>query len=777
MSSMKNMFKKNIINALLILVIICSSCQNNNLNDKFRDKISENFLDLANSKKVDLSTIVDDYENVEYVKYVHLNKYYVNGKLVDKAFLYEGDIECYDKDDNLIRKDENVYRILLTENGGLSNEGITSDGYLSNKFGMLNLEEGFYKSDEYYYYVSGETHKVVDCSNATNSNAIRKITRQIISKNGEKYIVYTDEEKNGELVKNQISNILGEIYLTDEDGKVVSKSGLYEVSNVYDNTLHLIYEGLDGKIKKNKEAKFNCYVNENGKVLVGDRIEINEKKYFADFDGRLKEDEYLWDIGYSDEDKLNDLIDGEKVGDKSYIKYILYNINKKDIDINNISKNKDNDEEYIFCIMKKGGTVISTVSEIKTATNSETTTSNERDLENGFIDLLDMMLMDTIQSDRNVYVRDKNNDLVKNRIVHYGDRMYYVGNDSIIEKNKIVNIDNKEVLIDTRGDIVRDTWLFDKKYYDDEKLASREVPYIKNFKVDRNIVKPFLGYYVLSDGEILKDDIYIESAIFDEYGEAIEVFRVKNGEYDGTYDKDLFLLNTYKDGEEEYNYEEYDEGLFSYVHRYTDKDRRVKIDDNNIDEQLKYRCKLADVKFLNKDTVFFGRYPNHDVTGEISEPIEWVILRKNSNEALLMTKNMIDAKMFDENGSNDWENSSLNNWLNNEFIDMAFMEEEKNRIIYKIGLGKIFLLDKSSYDMYEKEAGMFSLLSSYTNFSIRNVDDSMDRFIMNNWLRSKEVDELKGVDTEWLGTGFSSDPKEIGGVRPVIYIKINEPEE
>lgn len=780
------MFRKNIINAFLILVVICASCRNNNnLNAKFEGIISESFLNLANSKKVDLSTVVDDYENIEYVRYTNLDKYYYNGKLVNKAFPYEGDIECYDKDDNLVRIDKNVYRILLTNNDKLANEEITSDGYLSNKFGMLNLDEGFYKSDDTYYYVSGETHKVVDCSNATSSNVIQKIKRQVISKNGEKYIIYIDEEKNGELVKNQISNISGEIYLTDENGKIVSKNGLYEVSNIYDNTLHLIYEGLDGKIKKNHEKFFSCYVNENGKVVVGDRVKKDGKSYFADFDGRLNEDEYFFTLGYFDKEKLENLVDGKISSDKSYIKYILYNINKKDINKSNVlyNKSRENGAEYNFYIMSKDDTSIATNSEAailnsQVSTKSEVESSDTNAIADGFMEMISGMLYDELQKDRKVYVKNKTGELVKNKIIEYSNRRYYVGNEGIIQKDKIINIDGKEMLIDKKGNIVRDTWIFDKRYYDNKKLESNIAPYISGYEVDRNIIKPYLGYYVLSTGEILKDDIYIESSINDINditGNTEIVFKTKNGEYDGTYDKNLYFINTFRKGDEKYNYEEHAEGSFAYIHRYTDKDRKIKIDDKNIDQQVTYRYKVSDVKRLNRDTVYFGSYPNHDVSGEVFEPLEWIILDKNGNEALLLSKNIIDSKVFDENGSNNWNESSLNRWLNELFIDLAFTDEEKKRIIKKGVSEKIFLLDKNVYDNFENKAGKFQLLAPTTNYAVRDSDDVMKRFFMHNWLRSKQVDGLKGyVDTEWLGTGFSNDPKEVGGVRPAIYIKINE---
>ena len=197
---------------------------------------------LFNIDSKSLNEIKDIYEDVEYIKYTDLEKYYEYSKIKDgdNVIFYEGNIEYYDKDNKIIKTDENVTKLISTTNGEIDSEGINEYGYLIDSFGILVLDSGIHKFGDNYYYVSDDTHKVSKCSNATMSNAVRCNYRSIVDKADGRYIIYDDEERSGELVKNQISNVDGEVYLTDAFGKMVSDEGIHRVSNIYDNTLHLV---------------------------------------------------------------------------------------------------------------------------------------------------------------------------------------------------------------------------------------------------------------------------------------------------------------------------------------------------------------------------------------------------------------------------------------------------------------------------------------------------------------------------------------------------------
>lgn len=80
------------------------------------------------------------------------------------------------------------------------------------------------------------------------------------------------------------------------------------------------------------------------------------------------------------------------------------------------------------------------------------------------------------------------------------------------------------------------------------------------------------------------------------------------------------------------------------------------------------------------DFIKFGNYFINE--GKNKEPIEWRVLEVSNNKALLITKDAIDCKPYNNEMQDiTWEECSLRQWLNNEFINQAFSKEEQNEII------------------------------------------------------------------------------------------------
>ncbi len=77
----------------------------------------------------------------------------------------------------------------------------------------------------------------------------------------------------------------------------------------------------------------------------------------------------------------------------------------------------------------------------------------------------------------------------------------------------------------------------------------------------------------------------------------------------------------------------------------------------------------------------FGGYIQNSYS-KTASPIEWLVLDEDESEILLMTKKCIDEIPYNEHIDNvTWENCSLRQWLNNEFFNTAFTDEEKASII------------------------------------------------------------------------------------------------
>lgn len=81
------------------------------------------------------------------------------------------------------------------------------------------------------------------------------------------------------------------------------------------------------------------------------------------------------------------------------------------------------------------------------------------------------------------------------------------------------------------------------------------------------------------------------------------------------------------------------------------------------------------------DTVTFGSY--YQSNSNTKEPIEWIVLARQNNKALLLSKYILDEQSYSiTNAYQTWANCILREWLNNNFYNSAFDENEK-RIITK----------------------------------------------------------------------------------------------
>jgi len=86
--------------------------------------------------------------------------------------------------------------------------------------------------------------------------------------------------------------------------------------------------------------------------------------------------------------------------------------------------------------------------------------------------------------------------------------------------------------------------------------------------------------------------------------------------------------------------------------------------------------------------ITFGRYEQDGNKYNGDEPIQWEILAIEDSKAMLVSVNGLEAVSYSEpmdvaaydDKNLSWETSYLRSWLNNDFFNMAFTNEEKKRI-------------------------------------------------------------------------------------------------
>ena len=164
----------------------------------------------------------------------------------------------------------------------------------------------------------------------------------------------------------------------------------------------------------------------------------------------------------------------------------------------------------------------------------------------------------------------------------------------------------------------------------------------------------------------------------------------------------------------------YDNGKYQLAYHYfTTAIEGEKYSNKELDE-----CKknIAEKKnnFKHGDIFFFGKYEQDGNLKNGPEPIEWIVLRDTGEELILLSRYVLAHKAFDTTEEMFiWEDSTLCSWLNKEFYNGAFNEEEKRRM-RKIGS-----------DWYAEDyAGDYVVIPVLNDYS-----DLIDNF----WLRAYAV--------------------------------------
>ena len=179
----------------------------------------------------------------------------------------------------------------------------------------------------------------------------------------------------------------------------------------------------------------------------------------------------------------------------------------------------------------------------------------------------------------------------------------------------------------------------------------------------------------------------------------------------------------------------------------------------------------------DKTYLFTLNYRDEVKIGYYNEPITWIVLddiNAPDDTVLLISKDIIDVKMLnDDEEEVSWEESSLNKWLNEEFINEAFEEDVREKIII-------------NYDAGEKNK--ITILSSLQLENFLPTDEYKitdgNKYAFNNGLdytrwywtktpcrKDKYAYEAVNGSEGWIRTGGLKVTDENVGVRPAMWIK------
>lgn len=112
--------------------------------------------------------------------------------------------------------------------------------------------------------------------------------------------------------------------------------------------------------------------------------------------------------------------------------------------------------------------------------------------------------------------------------------------------------------------------------------------------------------------------------------------------------------------------------IYLTIRGYKDADSKIKSCDNKI---------AIAKKFVVGNYITFGTYPQTKA-GNNKTPIEWLVLERDGDKALLISRYALDTMPYNTNDSVvTWETCTLRKWLNSTFYNKAFSSGEQAAIL------------------------------------------------------------------------------------------------
>ena len=144
------------------------------------------------------------------------------------------------------------------------------------------------------------------------------------------------------------------------------------------------------------------------------------------------------------------------------------------------------------------------------------------------------------------------------------------------------------------------------------------------------------------------------------------------------------------------------------------------------------------------DRFSFGRYPQGP-NGEV-EPIAWRVLERESDSLLVISEKGLDAKPYNEKFCDvTWADCTLRRWLNKEFLNKAFSEQEQSLI-------KMSKLSNNAGPSTDDRIFLLSVYEATINFFADHEDREakLTAYAISNGARTPSDGEYAGNAWWWL---------------------------
>ena len=194
------------------------------------------------------------------------------------------------------------------------------------------------------------------------------------------------------------------------------------------------------------------------------------------------------------------------------------------------------------------------------------------------------------------------------------------------------------------------------------------------------------------------------------------------------------------------------------------------------------------------ESVIMGAYEQDGDASNGAEPIEWIVIKTEKDKAYVTSKYILEQKEYGTtNGTqeiqNQWSNSTLRTWLNNEFFENVFSADEKLRILPTVTSQRdsasdyVFCITREEmleYDLgvaettaYARANGVYGLYQAVDGYGLegfywlRMADDFNVDIHPTEVLIETYTKEIEHTEILWAAI----DRTDIG-VRPAMWIEV-----
>lgn len=196
------------------------------------------------------------------------------------------------------------------------------------------------------------------------------------------------------------------------------------------------------------------------------------------------------------------------------------------------------------------------------------------------------------------------------------------------------------------------------------------------------------------------------------------------------------------------------------------------------------------------DGVYLGKYEQDNNLDNGPEPIRWIVLDRSEDQILVVSQYVLECMAYNAKFTDvTWETCSLRRWLNNDFLNIAFDNDEQmliqSTVLYNhdnptFGTNggdnttdNIFVLSVNEAEKY--------LMPSYQNYArpskyVEAEGVYIEDGYCSQWLRTPGYTnsfvslistdgEIHGISDGYGGHGAGVDG-DIGPVRPALWIDL-----